>query len=530
MNKRIVCLLAAIVLLFSYCKKDTDREPAYLKVDNDFLRLMGLGSTSNSFSIQSNAGWRIFSSEDWLTIDVSTGTGDAKITVQASNTNTAITSRTATLTLKSTGDTSIQPITITVLQQPVEITISTAKFLGGPGGSLYDHLYNAVRTRDGGFIMAGMVLSRSPDMTPHNIDDMWVIKTDANGNLLWQKAMGGSYLDRARKVIEMEDGGYTVVGTVESYDGDIPAIHGYNDAAIVRLDAAGNIKWKKVWGGSGREAAHAAVETADGGLIISGSSNSNDGDMEGQLKGSSDIWLLSLDKDGNSRWQKTIGGMGGEDHTSIIKTADNTYLLLGTTSSNDGEFASDVTNNYLHAFIREIDANGNKLMHVNYTGSEYGQLSSGVQTADGGFILIGGNESNDGDFISNRGGRDAWLLKIDRRGNKAWQKLLGGSSGDEAYSVRIVDNGYLVIGDSWSENRDLNANLGDNDIWVFQVDDKGTIQWQKSFGGTRADDAIDIFFNADKTITVLVNTVSNDENCKGNPGGASPAMFKLTVQ
>ncbi|PWV46182.1 BACON domain-containing protein [Chitinophaga sp. S165] len=528
MTERIACLLAAIVLLFSYCKKDAQPEKVTLTADQPDLSLFGLAGSTTSFNLQTQGGWQIISTEDWVTTDVSSGTGDALITVKASMTNTTTTYRTATLIVKSTSDTSIHPVNITVVQQAVEINISPAKF---SGGSWFDYWDNAVKTKDGGFIMTGMVGSEGPGLSLKGGSDIWVIKTDANGGLVWQKAFGGRGQDIGRRVIEMEDGGYAVVGTVEeSSDGDISAIHGLNDAAIIRLDASGNIIWKKVWGGSRNEQAYALAETADGGFIVSGSSESNDGDMAGQLKGPSDIWLLSLDKDGNSRWQKTVGGMSGEDRTSIIKTTQNTYLLLGLTASNDGEFASDVTNNYYHAFIREIDANGNKLMHVNYAGSQFGWLTSGVQTADGGFILAGSNESHDGDFISNRGGRDAWLLKIDRRGNKIWQKLLGGSSSDQAYSVRIVDNGYLVLADSWSENRDVKTNLGDNDLWVFQVDDKGAIQWQKSFGGTGSDNGCDIFYNADKTITVLGTFESNDENCKGNPGSYSPAVFQLTVR
>ncbi len=530
MTKRIACLLAAIVLLFSYCKKDAEPEKVTLTADQPDLSLFGLAGSTTSFNLQTQGGWQLTSSEDWVTTDISSGSGDTKITVQASMTNTTSTYRVATLTVRSTTDASIEPVKITVVQQAVDISISAAKFLGGTGGSLYDYLDNAVKTKDGGFIMAGSVRSRSIDMTPHDVDDMWVIKTDANGNLIWQKAIGGSYLDRATKVIEMEDGGYTVVGTIESYDGDIPAIHGSNDAAIVRLDAAGNIKWKKIWGGSSGETAITLVETTDGGLIIAGNSSSNDGDMDGQLQGQSDIWLLSLDKDGNSRWQKVIGGNGSESSQSFIKTTDNTYLLVGITSSSTGEFGDGVVTYSYHSFIREIDAGGNKLMHVNYGGSGYSLLSTGVQTADGGFMLIGGNESKDGDFISNRGGRDVWLLKIDRRGNKVWQKLLGGSSDDFGSSVRVVDNGYLVIASSFSTNRDVIASLWGENIWLFQVDDKGSIQWQKTFGGYSDDDATDIFYNTDKTITALINTVSNDENCKGNPGGYSPAMFKLTVR
>src|SRR5689334_3775755 len=106
MNKRIACLLAAIALLFSYCKKDAEPEKVFLTVDKPDLSLFGLvGSAPTTFVIQSNAGWQITSSEDWLNTDKSSGSGETVVTVKASGTNITDTYRTATLTVTSTADT-----------------------------------------------------------------------------------------------------------------------------------------------------------------------------------------------------------------------------------------------------------------------------------------------------------------------------------------------------------------------------------------------------------------------------------------
>ncbi len=187
------------------------------------------------------------------------------------------------------------------------------------------------------------------------------------------------------------------------------------------------IQWEKALGGTGYDYATSIVQTSDGGYIVAGYSYSNDGDVTGN-HGSADYWVVKLDNTGSISWQKSLGGSGDDEAASI------------------------------------------------------------VQTSDGGYIMAGSSNSNDGDVTGNHGSYDCWVVKLDNTGSVSWQKSLGGTGGDLASSVeQTSDGGYIVAGQSYSTDGDVTGNHGVADCWVVKLDDTGSISWQKSLGGSNAD-------------------------------------------
>ncbi|HVX28799.1 MAG TPA: hypothetical protein VHB70_20795, partial [Parafilimonas sp.] len=193
------------------------------------------------------------------------------------------------------------------------------------GGNQQEYANSIEQTKDGGYIIAGNTYSKNNgDVTNnHGNSDYWIVKTDAFGNIQWQKSYGGSLNDVANSIQQTTDGGYIVAGYAASNNGDVIGNHGSADYWVLKLDASGNIQWQKSLGGSDFERANIIQQTVDGGYIVAGFSYSNNGDVTGN-HGSADYWIVKLDSTGNIEWQKSLGGSAYEEPYlhSIQQTTD----------------------------------------------------------------------------------------------------------------------------------------------------------------------------------------------------------------
>jgi PKD repeat protein len=171
-------------------------------------------------------------------------------------------------------------------------------------------------------------------------------------------------------------------------------------------------------------------------------------------------------------WQRCLGGSDGDRASSIQQTSDGGYIVAGSTLSDDG----DVSGNHgdRDAWVVKLDADGKVLWQRCLGGSNLDSASSIQQTSDGGYIVAGETSSDDGDVSGNHGDRDAWLVKLDADGKIAWQRCLGGSIEDGARSVQqTVDGGYILAGYTESIDGDVSGNHGDRDALVVKLDDGG---------------------------------------------------------
>ena len=367
----------------------------------------------------------------------------------------------------------------------------------------------------------------------------------------WQKCLGGIYDDQGLSFQQTADGGYIIAGTSISNDGDVSGNHinQYNTAGsydywIVKLGASQNIQWQKSLGGSNTEVAWSVQQTADGGYVVAGYSDSNDGDVTGWHGFAYDDWIVKLDASGNIQWQKILGGTNGDNAFSLQQTADGGYIVAGGSSSNDG----DVSGNHPDAFhdnsndawVVKLDASGNIQWQKSLGGSGNDNAQSICQTVDGGYIVAGYSTSDDGDVSGNHNNindavGDAWVVKLEASGNIVWQKCLGGSANDFAKSIRqTADGGYIVAGGTTSNDGDVSnyhgayANVGD--AWVVKLDASGNIQWQKCLGGTYDEVANSIQQTADGGFIVAGFSNSNDGDVSGRHGYYNDAwVVKLTI-
>lgn len=156
----------------------------------------------------------------------------------------------------------------------------------------------------------------------------------------WQKNSGGSSQDEAYSVIQTLDGGFIAAGGSWSNDGDVFINHGSEDYWLIKYDINGNIEWQKTYGGTGIEKAFCIDQTIDGGYIVAGSSTSSNGDLTFN-HGLDDYWILKINAIGSIEWQTSLGGSGSDEARSIQQTTDGGYIVVGTSSSNNGDIAGN---------------------------------------------------------------------------------------------------------------------------------------------------------------------------------------------
>ncbi|WP_309641649.1 T9SS type A sorting domain-containing protein [Flavobacterium sp.] len=205
------------------------------------------------------------------------------------------------------------------------------------GGTKLDIATSIQKTTDGGYIFAAYTNSNDGDVTGNhgtNTTDYWVVKINATGTIEWKKTYGGSNAEEAKSIQQTVDGGYILCGKTTSNDGDVSEFKGSSDYWIVKLNATGTMIWQKAYGGTDEEIPFSIKQTLNGGYVVSGFTHSSDGDVALNHAGSiltNDIWILYLYANGDIQWQTSLGNTGYQDSHDIQQTADGGYIVAGNT-------------------------------------------------------------------------------------------------------------------------------------------------------------------------------------------------------
>jgi hypothetical protein len=335
--------------------------------------------------------------------------------------------------------------------------MSATYFAKTYGGTSYDWAFSVQQTSDGGYIVAGKTRSFGAGGR-----DLFLIKTDANGNIQWAKTYGGIATGWTPSVQQTSDGGYIV------------ADYASGDIFLIKIDENGNIQWAKTYGGTYSDYPYSVQQTSDGGYIVAGETWSLGA-------GSADLFLIKTDANGNIIWAKTYGGTHYDVASSVQQTSDGGYIVVGTTRS-FGAGSYDI-------FLIKTDANGNIIWAKTYGGTDRDGASSVQQTSDGGYIVAGET------YSFGAGYSDAFLIKTDANGNIIWAKTYGGTYGDYACSVQQTSDGEYIV-------------AGYGDIFLIKIDANGNIIWAKTYGGTYGDYAYSVQQTSDGGYIVAGETYS----------------------
>lgn len=245
------------------------------------------------------------------------------------------------------------------------------------------------------------------------------------------------------------------------------------------------IQWQKSFGSTNDDGAFAIKQTSDGGYIVAGWSDGSNTDVMGN-HGFYDYWLVKTNGTGSIQWEKSLGGTEDDIAQFVQQTTDGGYVVVGYSMSTD----LDVTGNHgmYDYWVVKLNDTGGIQWQKSLGGSDYDWPYSIQQTTDGGYIVAGWSYSTDGDVTGNHGEWDYWVVKLNDTGGIEWEKSLGGSGADEANSMQqTTDGGYIVAGSTNSTDGDVTGYHGGGDYWIVKLNNTGGIQWQKCMGGTDPD-------------------------------------------
>jgi len=330
-------------------------------------------------------------------------------------------------------------------------------------GALGDKAYAVQQTRDGGYILTGLTNST----LPADSGNTWLIKTDVEGNIIWDKTFGVSG-DRGYSVLQTEDGGYILLGMNYGFGGE---------SWLIKTDEFGEIEWEETLG---RSFSHlqSLQPTSDGGYVLA-----------------SPLFLVKTNAYGKIEWNKgpyLYNCTFYDEGHKVLQTRDGGYILVSSSSrENPGD--SDIV-------LIKTDANGNS-QWVQYYGGDYDEVAASVvQTVDGGYVIAGKTLS------FGAGSSDFWLIKTDAYGNMEWDKTFGGTGAEQCFDMQQTsDGGYILVGYSLSVSGSLHC------PWAVKTDALGNIEWDKFVGGYTG---FSSFSSVDKTNDggfILAGVISSTE-------------------
>lgn len=341
-------------------------------------------------------------------------------------------------------------------------------------------------------------------------------------NVTLSKTFGGSLEEKIGGVIKTVDGGMIVVGNTNSYDGDIVKENDQIDIWVIKIDNLGNKEWSKTIGGSKNDYGTGIIATNDGNYIISGYSESSDGDVSGNF-GLHDFFIAKINGAGGIIWTKNYGFSGHDHAHKIIQTNDGGYFFVGFSeysgiegsggAENNGEGHDIGHKNVQHGsgeYIGvKINAQGEFMWYRYFGGTQNDRINDVVEANDGGLVMVGFSESADFDITDNKGSYDYWVVKLHEDGDLHWKHNFGGSGIDQANAIsKTANNSYLIAGRSNSEDGDVKNPLGNFDAWVIHINDNGHLIWEKTFGGIEFDSAENIKILSNGNFAIVGNSRS----------------------
>ena len=329
---------------------------------------------------------------------------------------------------------------------------------GGEGG---DYAHSVIETADGGFVIAGYTNSFRTFGT--TIYDSWLIKTDANGNVIWNQTYGAGILQ----------------SLVETSKGELAFVA---NNRFVKTDSYGNTLWNMTYGSA---ILYSLVETSDGGFAIAGSIYSFD-------DSSYDFLLIKIDTNGNAEWNKTYNNGVDEKAHSLVETFDGGYAIVGVTSYLD--IATSPFDNYSNFWLVKTDVNGNTEWNQTFSETKTEIAYSLIQTSDMGYAIAGRTHYK----------MDIWVVKTDSNGNMTWSKTYGGAYGDEqVFSLIETSNGGLALAASTNS-----YGSGSLDFWLVKIDIDGNVEWSQTYGGSNTDKAHSLVETSDGGYAIAGETCS----------------------
>ncbi len=318
---------------------------------------------------------------------------------------------------------------------------------GGPGVNVGNSIQ---QTTDGGYIITGQTNSAGAGQF-----DVYLLRTDAEGNALWSQTFGGPADENGTSVRQTTDGGFIVAGNTNSFGS------GKYDVYLVKTDSQGNVLWSRTFGGTEDDIASSVRQTADGGYVIVGTT--------GEIYSSrvqSNVYLIKTDGNGNAVWTKTFGQSSINSGNAVQQTVDGGFIVTGTTF--------DFVSGRNAVYSVKTDLNGEMQWTKTFEDSSHQMTGISVQqTSDSGYVVLG-------ELNSGADGGEAIvspiLIKMDSGGNVLWTNTLEAPGMSVAAFDSTSDGGFIITGTS--------GNIPNQSIYLARTDSVGDMIWLKTLAGT----------------------------------------------
>ncbi|MCK9612915.1 MAG: T9SS type A sorting domain-containing protein [Bacteroidales bacterium] len=341
-------------------------------------------------------------------------------------------------------------ILLTILLLVTQAADAQIMFQRHYGGQYDDGGSSVLQTDDGGYIIAGRTMSYG-----NGSNDIYILKTDANGNELWTKTYGGNGWDFPTDIKKTLDNCYIIVGGTSSFGA------GASDAFMMKIDNNGDSLWFKTYGGSLDDKAFEVEICEDSGYIISGATSSF-------AVGFAAAYLIRTNYLGDTLWTKTYEKKDFNVANSIIKTNIDSFILVGVAEIGGTPGADGL--------VIKTNSIGDTLWMNTYGGASYDEFYSICEDNDGNYLLCGTT------YNLTAGSYDVYLVKITNSGGLIWEKSIGGINADNAYSIiKTSDNNFLVVGSTESYGS------GGKDVYLIKFNSNGDTLWTRTFGSSGDD-------------------------------------------
>ncbi|MBA3898670.1 MAG: T9SS type A sorting domain-containing protein [Bacteroidetes bacterium] len=337
------------------------------------------------------------------------------------------------------------------------------------GGGGYDIGVVGYETEDREYIIAASTSSSGSGNS-----DIKLMKLDSLGNELWIKVFGSTGVDVVKSLCVSNDKGFLIAGYSNGFG------NGGYDFYIFKTDYAGNLIWEKTFGGSDWDFAESIYETADGNILVVGTTFSYG-------NGDSDIYLLKLNSIGDKLWDKTFGGNKTEKGYAVIESYDENILIVGQTNSFSDSY---------RAYMIKADNKGEVIWAKMYSDRENAVFYDIKETGDYGYVACGSSKNPD------YGVTDFYITKVDNGGSEIWKIEDYQPANDEFFSI-VVKNGHEYALAGYTESH----GLGGRDVYVgiYPLIDP---MFHTTFGGTDLDEAYHISLTTDGGFLITGTTKS----------------------
>ena len=337
-----------------------------------------------------------------------------------------------------------------------ENKIENQSFINAFGTGWYEYGWGLTQLNDGGFVITGRKEYKSD-----NTKDMITIRTDKNGFGIWEKTYGGSNNEEGYSVIQTQDGNILSVGYSWSYGNS-------QEIFVVKSDLAGRKIWQKTFGGSNRDIGHKVILTNDGNIAIVGQTNS-----PGIAYGNDDIWLIKIDLDGNEIWNKSYGHQRHEVGYDIVELDNGGFLIVGYR-----DFYNVSGKDIL---IIKTDNKGNKIWEkIIGSNGLYDEIAYSISKSKNYGYLICASSN-----VSNKDKYDPQVINIDFDGNIIWNKIYNGSGLKHTRWVATSthDGGVAILG---TTNHYSEPGYTE-DAYLIKIDKDGNKLWDYAIQGGKND-------------------------------------------